>query len=164
MKLLLPMVSHGPIGICSFCCRWPRMGPLEYAAAAADEFAWAHWHMQLLMPMASHRPIGICSCCCRWFRMGPLFPNRCCQCTRMGLFAYAATATDGFVWADYCSMMPRCTRALPWPHVFFKMCYQCAGMRQSHFQHQLPTCCTDTCISLLLATFIGKSELYRQRQ
>jgi hypothetical protein len=83
--LLLPIVSHGPIGICC-CCRWYRMGPLADAAAAADAFAWAHWHMQLLLPMASHGPIGICSCCCRCFRMGPL--------------AYAAAAADSIAWAQ----------------------------------------------------------------
>ena len=84
---MLPMVSHGPtlmfqdvllmhwdglIGICGCCCRWYRMGPLEYATAVANGFAWAHLHMRLLLPMASFWPIGLRRFYCGWYRMGPL--------------------------------------------------------------------------------------------
>jgi hypothetical protein len=41
-------------------------GPIIFPTGAADEFVWAHWHMQLLLLMVLHGPI--------------IFPNRCCQC------------------------------------------------------------------------------------
>ena len=50
MQLLLLIVSCGPIGICSCCCRWYRMGPLTYAAASINIFTWAHRKKQFLLP------------------------------------------------------------------------------------------------------------------
>ena len=60
-------------------------GPINFPTGAADSFVWAHWHMQLLLLMGLHGPIEISSSCCRWFHMGPL--------------AYAAVAVNGFAWA-----------------------------------------------------------------
>ena len=59
------MILFGPIGMCRSCCRWFRVDPLTYAAAAADSFTeshwqyaaavadgfmWAHWHVLWVMP------------------------------------------------------------------------------------------------------------------
>jgi hypothetical protein len=91
------MVSFGPIGISSCCCRWFHVGPSAYAPAAADGFAWAHRNKQLLLPMVSCGPIGICSCCRRWAHY---FPNSCCcRWLCMGLLECVAAVVDGFAWA-----------------------------------------------------------------
>ena len=127
--MLLPMVSHGPIGICSCCCRWLCMGPLvsqqvlpiasfgpigifncccrwfhvgpwAYAAAAANYIAWAHRHMQLLLSMALHGPIKISSSCCPMVPCGPIgICGYCCRWLHMGPSTYAATVVDSFGWA-----------------------------------------------------------------
>ena len=112
------MVSCGPIGIRSSCRQWYRMGPLAYAAVAADIIVWAHRNVQLLLPTVSHGPISISSYCCRWLRMGPLISQQvlpiasfgpigicscCCRWFRVGPSAYAAAAAaaDGIAWAHW---------------------------------------------------------------
>ena len=51
-QLLLPMVSHGPIGMCGCCCQRDRIGPLVYTAASVNGPTRSHPQQQLLISMS----------------------------------------------------------------------------------------------------------------
>ena len=87
------MAPHGPIKISSYCCGWFRVGQSAYPAAAADGFAWAHWHM-LRLSMPSHGPIS--------------FPTGVANCfvwAHVKLSAAAAAYADGFTLAHGCMQL-----------------------------------------------------------
>jgi len=55
------------------------LGPIVYAAAAADGFIWAHC---------------LCSCCCRWVHLGPLFMQLLLPMDSHGPIIFPAGTTD----------------------------------------------------------------------
>jgi len=62
----------------------PLDGPIAFATAAADGFAWAHSFFRQVLPMPSDRPIAFSAAAADDFAWAHSFFGRWYQCPLMG--------------------------------------------------------------------------------
>jgi hypothetical protein len=112
-------------------------GPIAYATAAADGFAWARYFSVRCCRCARMGPSHMLRRRCRWFRLGQLF---CCELLPMhshGPIAFRRAAANAPGWA-HCHVQADLHIASPRPITFPGAAVDAPAWAHCHAQALLP--------------------------